>query len=103
MTPSLTPDYKPFFKTPQGIPFVSDPGLMTQEELETKVKYGGHMRVRVFDLSQPDDLAEYTRVWQKIAEGPYFKVRELLQENRETHNWTALLQWLELYAVPPKR
>lgn len=101
MTPGLKPTMKPFWKTPGNIPFRQDPGLLTGEELDN-LDYGGEVHTQRFDMSVPEDVRRYNEICQAMWENRYLKVRELVQERRETQDWVIFLQWAELYALPPK-
>lgn len=94
------------YRTPEGIPFREDPGLLTPEEYEN-VALRGDFRCRVFDLTNAKEMEDYVAVWQKISDGAYVKLREMFMnipdhpERQSPGGWRACLQWLELYAVPP--
>jgi hypothetical protein len=57
--------------------------------------------VRVFRLNDPEELAEYTKVWQMICDGHAVQSERRTEFKPDTGEFVALLRWAELrYKVP---
>lgn len=69
-----------------------------------KVQEVWEAHVRVFKLSDEQDLAEYQRVWQMIADGHAIQCEHRTEFVPERGEFVALLRWAYLrYKVPEGR
>lgn len=84
-----------------NIPFRGNglPALKQDEydELETLAEG----RVRVFDLSDPNQLTEYETIVHRIVSGAYAKVYQERNWVPEKQNYVVLLEYAELVKVLP--
>lgn len=87
------------FRQPEAddLPFIKrdDP-----EHLQPKIVVDA--RIRVFDLSRPKDLSDYSRVWDLAAKGTVMISAEERHWSEKTHSFHVFLRWGELYREMPK-
>lgn len=57
--------------------------------------------VKIFDMSKPEDVQEYTDVWTKIVKGEYVMGVEERNYVPATQNYIIFLRWLEQYYTHP--
>jgi hypothetical protein len=92
----LTPDGVPLRR--QGLP------PLHAHEMLAEVAYSFDVRVRVFDLHNPDDLKAYEEVWDKVKNGFWVWARPpILRYNRRKQTFVALLHWAEVYGEISQR
>ncbi len=66
-----------------------------------KIQEIWNARVRVFKLSDPEDLIEYEKVWQAICDGLAVMCEHRTEFSATTGEFVALLRWADLkYKVP---
>lgn len=91
-----------------GIPFRLMPGETVpmikdsdpQRLRPTEVREG---HAKIFDLSDPKQLAEYEGVIDKVAKGWALLSREEIQWDASKMRYMAFLRWVEVYLEQPKR
>lgn len=59
-------------------------------------------KVKIFDLSDPEQLLQYEQIWFKIGRGQCKLSAEERQFMPELKSWRILLRWAELYFEMPK-
>lgn len=76
-------------------PTIKDPKKELQERVAAKV--------RVFDLSNEEDLKDYQRVLNDCANG--YSQHAMIKEeyDQETKNWRVLMRWYELLLEPRRK
>ena len=70
-----------------------------KKELEERIA----ARVRVFDLSNDDDVRDYQRVLNDCANGFAQHAKTEEQYDPEIKNWRVLMRWYEFLLEPRKR
>lgn len=87
-----------------GIPFRSNgtapPNLKADDPRQPILVQDA--KVRIFDLSDPEHLAQYEQIWFKIGRGQYKCSAEERQFIPELKNWRVLLRYAEFYFELPK-
>jgi len=71
--------------------------MLTADEHSQKVRDFCDARTRVFDLSQPNDLAQYTEVLDHWGNGWWRIVVHEKVYDAELKNWRVFVAWLEPY------
>ena len=79
------------------MPFRGRAPLMTNEEYESKVKEFCDTKVQIFDLSKPEELAAYTDILDRIANGFCRLIEREKVYDPETKNWRRYMEWTEPY------
>jgi len=88
---------------PTGVPIDKDVGLVYPDEYGKKVGMLHTPRVRVFDLSKPEDLKDYQQVYQDACDGKVYLGLEDLRFSEKTNSWLAFLRWYRLRIGQLKR
>lgn len=89
-----------FVDVPGGV----DVPLVKDTDPDDK-KFQKHLlaRVKVFNLSDPADLAEYQRVWQMVSYGQAVMCEKTpAVQHPVTGNWSAFLRWGEYQIKLPQ-
>lgn len=86
-------------RTPDGVVIRVASGhlpFFRQEELDEFLpSYDAH--VRIFDLSKPEDLKDYTEVLDRIANGDCVRLApDLEMPDPETKSWRILCRWADV-------
>ena len=99
--PTGTMEQPPVLPGYQGVPYrgpardiKSDDPEHIQPEIRAKV------HIQILDLSKQDDVDEYTRICQVIANGYGQLSKEDMQYDKRKKNWRVFVRWLELFATP---
>ena len=85
-------------KTPEGVPFETDPGPLYRDEW-SRVSYKRKAHTDVFDLANVEQRNKYTDIRQLIID----KKAALLspvksQPNKDGTGWIVLIEWCHLLA-----
>lgn len=68
---------------------------------DKKLQQIWHVKVRVFDLSKPEDVEEYQQAWQKITDGQAVCSEQKTDFDSERGTYIAFLRWAEFdYRLP---
>jgi len=68
---------------------------------EKKLQQIWIVKVRIFDLSKPEDARDYQEAWQKITDGHAVKSEDRIDFNSERGTYIAFLRWAEFdYRLP---
>ena len=59
-------------------------------------------RIKVFNLSEPADVAEYEQIWDQVAKGLAVISVEERQYDKTIKNWRVFLRWATLFYEVPK-
>lgn len=84
-----------------GAPFrgTQIPNMMHRDAVQPQVVLSA--KVKVLDLAKPDELTEYTRIFNCIARNLYVLSFEEIKYNETTQNWKVLIRYGERYAMMP--
>ncbi len=83
----------------EGAPFRSEgpAPLMKESEFDARTYTVRDAKVKVFDLGEPTQLAEYQLVLERVAAGWYHIWRDEPKFIESSQNWKVLCVWLETY------
>lgn len=91
-----------------GIPFRLPSGMDIPMLRETdspmrqpKIVHDAH--ARVFDMSKPDDAAEYAKVWDMIVKGKAMLGKESINWDETKRCHVVLMRWMNLYLEMPEK
>ena len=85
----------------EGIPYRGKPiNLKSTDNVDDKMKLNQVLRVKRFDLSEPEELKEYERVCQAIQDGHAQLSFEKIEYDMEQRQWVALLRWIDWWWSP---
>lgn len=100
------PDGFYLYKGFGGIPFRSrsgtPPNIKQNDPAHLQPELVGDAQVRIFDLSKPDDLQEYTRVWDMMTKKLYKFSAEEKQWVAAKETWLVFLRYAILYYQIPE-
>ena len=83
-----------------GIPFIGTPphtDPRATADAEPKIRPYAH--VRIFVLSDPEDLSAYEAISQRIAERRAMLSYEERVYDSDIKSWRVLVRWIDLYAT----
>ena len=86
-----------------GLPYVGKPLPFKEddaEELRPQLKHNACCAQ--FDLSDPDDMAQYRAVSQKVCDGRATISFEEKMYDESIKSWRVLIRWMEPYFAPPR-
>ena len=90
----------------EGIPFrtngTAPPNLKSDDPEKKQPIIVQDAKVRIFDLSDPEQLLAYEQVWFRIGRGQYKFSAEERQFLPDLKSWRVLLRYSELYFELPK-
>ena len=87
----------------EGAPYRGSaiPMLKNTDPERTQPQVNLYARVKILDLSKPEQLAEYQRIYDCIAKGYYVFSYEDIQFVKSSNSWTVLIRYGERYAEQP--
>lgn len=90
-------------RTDDGFPIRGNNNLLLRREELEEMTLSFDARCRIFDLSVPEQLQDYTAVLDRIANEQFIRLapdREM--EDKERRTWLVLCRWAEVKGdVPP--
>ena len=87
----------------QEFPFRGDiPDLREDDPEHKQPKIGYETHVTVYDLSNPEHLDHYEKVWQMAANSTVIISAEERTYDPDTKNWRVFLRWALAYAYAAK-
>ena len=88
---------------PDGYPFRGAMPPQTKQHEYENLNPVGKLRCRLFYLSKPEDLKDYSIIRDKCANGLFVPVDRDRVWDENTQNYRIFLEWLEMgYEVAPK-
>lgn len=94
---------RPVPHTQNGIPFASDPGILTTNE-QNNVSHRLAANVEVFDLLDEGQRAAYQAVVQRIVDGKSCRLAgDRFLDSSGSDACRCLVQWADFVAIPPRR
>jgi hypothetical protein len=87
-------------RTSRGYPIKGPVHLLKRQELES-LPCNFNFHVKTFDLSKPEDLAEYQAVWDHVTARLWKFVGGLPKETFHDGRYLVLAKWVEIVAVVP--
>ena len=61
-------------------------------------------KIKVFNLCDPTQLAEYEKIWQRICDGSCIQCEHKTEFKADSGEFVALLRWAEIsYKVPTQQ
>lgn len=93
----------PVARTADGYPIRGGVNPFLRQEEEEELSPSFDARCRVFDLSDPEHLKQYTEVLDKIANGAWIPLApDQTIENSSKTGWIVLCRWAEVKAEIPQ-
>ena len=84
-----------------GIPFRGDVVPNIKNEDNRQPVEVNDAKIRIFDLSDPEQLKEYERVFDMVAKGIWYVSMENVQYDPIKQTWKILLRYVEQYMEMP--
>ena len=85
-----------------GLPYRGPPLPLKEDDPEyrqPRLTYKAH--AKVFDLSNPEELEEYTKTWTDITAGNCMLGIEDVQYSTALGNYKIFMRWVEQYYTAP--
>ena len=87
----------------EGLPFRGKiPDLREDDPDYKQPQIGSEAHVTVYDLSNPEHLEHYQKVWQLIANGTAMLSAEERVYDPEIKNWRVFMRWADSFTFAPK-
>jgi hypothetical protein len=87
----------------KGLPFVGKPFDRKEKDPDANQPVLNHKaKTKIFHLDKPEDLDEYTAIWNKVCKGEAMIGAEDRQYDSLTKNWIVFVRWAEMFYTNPR-
>jgi len=81
-----------------GLPFRGPPPTLKEDDpYYQQPVLASEVHIKVFDLTKPDDLTEYTAISQEVADSKAQVSYEKIEYDAELRGWRVLIRWFDQF------